>query len=122
MALSDLKRQGYRLQRGASQGATITLLSGCGYYTALFECATRCASILGERTLQDVGDGILEVIPSYKIPTEELNLALQKLSKQFSIALVEYVCEKAGGRFVLLWRIDRSPSGALTPSTNLDDY
>jgi len=73
--------------------------------------------------MDDVGDGIFEVIPRYKIPTEELNQSLQKLSKRFSIALVEYNCDKTGGGFVPLWRINpTTPEVSPTPSTNLDDY
>lgn len=126
-SLSGLKRQGYRLQRSASHGAAITLVSGCGYYSALFECASRCAEVLGNRSLEDKGDGILEIIPSYKIPTEDLFAALQKLSAKFSVALVEFSnAGKMGGMFVCIWRINPATIEPLTTltaaSTNLDDY
>ena len=122
--MSDMKRKGYRLQRSASLGAGVTLVSGCGEYSALFECAAKCAEVLGNRQLEDLGDGILDIVPSYKIPIEELNPALQKLSKRFSIALVEYVSDRMGGRFVALWRINASAAepAPTPPSTNLDDY
>lgn len=122
--MSGLKRQGYRLQRTASLGAAITLVSRVGHYSALFECATRCAEILGDRALEDVGDGILEVIPQYRIPTEDLCTALEKLSKRYSVALLEYTFTRNGGQFVCLWRIDcaRTNNVPETPSTNLDEY
>jgi len=147
--MTELKRQGYRLQRTASHGAAITLVSRCNEYAAMFECATKCAQVLGERAMEDLGDGILEVIPYYRIPTEELYAALQKLSQRFSIALVEYAFTRQGGQFVTLWRIERQsnilweatpgeaqeaekyteqaagPSERFIskqPSTNLDDY
>jgi len=119
-SLSDLKRQGYCQQRAASHGAAVTLLAGFGYYTALFECATRCGEVLGDRELIDLGDGILDIIPAYKIPLEDLFSALQKLSTRFSVALVEYTQTKSGGQFVCLWRINRVPPPA--NSKNLDDY
>lgn len=114
-SLTELKRVGYRQQRTASLGATVTLLSCAGRHTALFECATKVASVLCDRNLQDIGDGLLEYIPFYCIPNEQLNEALLKLSKSFSIALVEY---SASGQFVCLWKINR----VSTPTTNLDDY
>jgi len=124
----DLKRKGYRLQRTASLGASLTLVSGAGEYSALFECATKCAEVLGDRQLKDLGDGFIEFIPSYKIPTEEINGVLQKLSKRFSVALIEYVCDKTGGRFVPIWRIEKSQSlSEITPKPlaapiDLDEY
>lgn len=131
--LLDIKRSGYNKQRAASLGASITLVSGAGEYTALFECAKRCAEVLGASGMCDVGDGILESILKYAIETGELNVSLQKLSKRFSVALVEYVADKSGARFVPIWRIERStvqateelpptPETITTASTNLDDY
>lgn len=111
------------MQRTASLGASITLVSGCGDYSALFECASKCAEVLGDRSLEDLGDGILDIIPSYKIPTKDLHSALQKLTKRFSVALVEYVGD--GGFFVPIWRINPvavEPAQPPLPSTNLDDY
>lgn len=121
-SFTEIKRQGYRLQRTASEGANITLVSGCGSYTALFECARRCAEVLGDRALTDLGDGIFEVIPSYRISVEDLFSALQKITLRFSVALVEYTnTEKTGGRFVCLWRINPQTVSPKA-STNIDDY
>jgi len=121
-SLTELKRKGYNIQRTASLGAAITLVSRCNDYAALFECATKCAQVLGDRALEDVGDGILEVIPYYRIPAEDLCTALQKLSTRFSISLVEFVFTRQGGKFITLWRIDRQTTTPHLPSTNLDDY
>jgi len=119
-SLTELKRQGYRLQRVASHGATITLVAGYGYYSALFECANYIAGVLGTRDLQDIGDGLLEVIPHYRIPTEDLFEALTKLSKKFSIALVEYNCAgKNGGQFIGIWRINRVGCTSELPIENI---
>lgn len=126
--LLDAKRTSYQAQRTASQGAGITLVSGCGEYTATFGCAEHVADVMGSRELQDLGDGIIEVIPFYKIAVEDLYSALQKLSTRFSVALVEYAMTKNGGQFILLWRINPSKpmltidNPKLPPSTNLDDY
>lgn len=122
-SFSQIKRQGWQLQRNASQGAALTLKAGAGEYTATFECATKCANVLGDGNLFDIGDGILEVIPSYKIPSEDIYSALQKLSMRFSVALVEYAMTSKGGQYVCIWRIN--PTNAQLPSTpsrNLDDY
>lgn len=129
-SLTQLKRIGYSQQRACSHGAQITLVAGYGYYSALFECATYVASVLGERGLSDVGDGIMEIIPSYRIATEDVFEVLGKLAKKFSIALVEYNCSgKDGGHFVCVWRIERTKAGLGTveelmrqPSFNADDY
>lgn len=103
---ADTKKSSYIAQRGASQGAGITLVSGPGQWNASFDCAKRISKVLGNRDLKDAGDGILESIPLYKITSEDLQQSCQKLSAQFSIALVELVCDRAGAtRFALLWKI-----------------
>lgn len=122
MAFSDIKRKGYHLQRGASNGAAITLVNCTGEFRAEFECATRCASILGDRSLTDLGDGMIDYIPCFRIPTEELCAAITKLSTRFSIALVEYTLTARGGQFVCLWRINSNAQQPQPASTNLDDY
>lgn len=122
--VETLKRKGYCLQRSASMGAAITLVSHVGEFSAMFECATRCAKVLGDRALKDMGDGITEVIPQYRIPAEDLCAALEKLSKHFSVALLEFTFTKNGGQFVCLWRIAVTENKTTyeAPSTNLDDY
>jgi len=124
-SLTELKRKGYALQRTASLGAAITLVSGVGKFVAHFECATKCAEVLGNSGLDDIGDGVFEVIPRFKIATEDLSAALTKLNRRFSVALVDYICDKNGGRFVALCRLNPTISSepiTPTPSTNLDDY
>lgn len=123
MSLQTLKRQSYNLQRKASQGATITLVNLVGEFRAEFECAKHCAQLLGDRDLIDLGDGILESIPCFRIATEDLFSMITKLSTRFSIALVEYTMTRNGGQFVCLWRIECSKVTTPTPaSLNLDDY
>lgn len=130
MPFSDLKRKGYNASRTASNGATITLINSNGEFRAEFECATYCAEVLGNRGLTDLGDGIDDVIPCFRIPTEELYPAIEKLTKRFSVALVEFVMTRNGGQFVCLCRLNRVtlpafPIPAETThlvSTNLDDY
>jgi hypothetical protein len=113
-ALLDVKKQSYALQRAASHGAGITLVSGCGAFSASFDCAKHIASVLGNRELKDAGDGIFEVIPTYAIPTAELHAALTKISNRFSIALVECVVTERGSQFVLLWKIPAAEKRPLT--------
>lgn len=118
--------------KAASQGAGITLLCGCGEFTATFESATRCAEVLGNRELRDAGDGFIEIIPIYKIPLEEIHLALGKLSARFSVALIDLVCDKNTSRFVLVWKIipsghngsntPQGPKEETKPGINWDEY
>lgn len=125
MSFTSFKRIAYNQQRSASQGAAITLVSTAGEYRAIFECAKHCAEALGDRELKDLGDGILEVIPAYHIPVEDLFSALTKLTQRFSVALVEYAHTRNGAQFVCLWRINSAIAQAPIPqpaSKNLDDY
>lgn len=123
MSFSDLKRKGYQQQRNCSQGAAITLVSTAGEFRALFECATRCAEVLGSRELKDLGDGIIEVIPQYTILSEDMFSALGKLTARFSVALVEYTHTRNGGQFVCLWRINPPASSTPPPaSKDINDY
>lgn len=123
--LRDTKEDSYRAQRQASQGAGITLVYGCGVFIATMDCAKRVATILGDRELQDAGDGIIESIPVYKIPLEEISSALQKLTTRFSVALVDIDVGKNNTRFVLVWKIPAASTNGSKPepaSTNIDDY
>ncbi len=102
----------YRAQRAVSQGASITLVSGCGEYTASHECAQHCARLLGSRNLGD--DGV------YRIPIEDVHAACKKLSVAFSVALVDLVTDDKGHRFVLVWKITPRPvetASAAEPAT-----
>lgn len=125
-ALLDTKKESHRAQQSAGAGAGITLVCGCGEYVASFDCASRCAELLGKRELRDMGDGIFESIPVYKIPLEEINGALLKLSARYSVALVDLACEKGSSRFVLVWKILPSASAASAipakPSMDINDY
>lgn len=117
----DTKRAGYRAQRSASQGASITLVSGCGEWKTSFDCATRAAAVLGNRELQDLGDGIFESIPVMGIPTELLCVSLQKLTARYSVALVDLVCTENNSSFVLLWKIEQRVSPTSPTSENISD-
>lgn len=100
-SFEEIKRAGYGRHRQASQGAAITLVCGVGEYTALFECAKRISTVLGTRDLDDLGDGLCESIPQYKIPFEAMPAAISRLTEKFTVALVDM----AGERFVLIHRI-----------------
>lgn len=118
------------MHRQASQGAGITLVSGCGEYQASFECASRIASILGTRRLQETADGIYESAPVYKIPVEEMFSVCGELSKKFSIALIDLVLDKNSTRFVLVWKINSKssepdvvePPEPVKPTFSLDEF
>jgi hypothetical protein len=113
-----VKRAGHGRQRQASGGAAITLLCGCGEYVALFECATRISKALGTRGLDDLGDGLCESIPQYKIRFEEMAEGLRKLTEAgFSVALVDQVPEG----FVLIWRINPISKAPVEEELTLDD-
>lgn len=95
----ESKRATYRAQRVASHGASITLVASAGCYVAHFDCARKVASVLGEREMVDLGDGVLR----YAIPMDEMNRALVKLSQRHSIALVDTIED----RFVLVWTVQQ---------------
>lgn len=98
---------GYRAQRSVSKGASITLLASSGCYTAMFDCARKAAEVLGDRDMQELGDGIMESIPLLRIPLETAHDAILKLTAKFSVALVDVVCDDTSSRFVLVWKADQ---------------
>lgn len=110
-------RRTYAAQRGVSQGAAITLAAASGGYQARFECAQRCAEILGDRHL----DGTLLLIP-----TEEVCRSIEKLNERYSIALLDTVTDEKGTRFVLIWRVPPRTSTAQVAvqplEVNIDDF
>lgn len=109
-ALLDTKEDSYAQQRNASAGAGITLVYKCGEFHASMICAKRCAEVLGSSALEELGDGLFEVIPRYRISLEDISTALAKLSARYSVALIDLVCDKRSSRFVLIWKI--LPTGA----------
>jgi len=115
--LYDEMRSAYRAQRGVSQGASITLVSRSGGYSAFFDCAAKCSYVLGSRHLEDRGDA-KQRLPVYTIPTEELHVSITKLADQFSVALVDLVTDEKGSRFVLVWKIVPSKPQLLAPSAD----
>lgn len=106
--LAEMRRT-YAAQRGVSQGASLTLVSASGGYTARFECATRCALALGDRNLVHAEP------PLYLIPTESLHKSITKLAESFSVALVDTTTDDAGTRFVLVWKIQPKVNPAGLP-------
>ena len=110
----ESKQNTYRQIRAASQGASISLFHGCGEYVATFACATAIASALGGGAIMEEG------VPHYRIPLEDIQPALMKLSTKHSVALLDITCGDEGGRFVLLWKIPV----AVPPKAdvNLDEY
>lgn len=119
MTLSPFAQEahrGYAAMRQAAPQATLHLLAGASYYMARFNCAKVCGSLLDSRRLQDHGEGYF----TYAIPMEEMHSALQRLSQQHSIALLDTMTDAAGTRFVCIWKIERAAAPA--PSTNVDDY
>lgn len=104
--LTKVNRDRWNATRRASQGSSLTLVYGCGVFSALFECAEHVASVVGKRELQDRGDGFIEFIPYIEIPFENMQSVLTQLSKKFSIAIVDIACDSNSTRFCLLWKID----------------
>lgn len=105
--LTETLRRTYVAQRGVSQGASVTLTAGSGGYSARFECAQRCASVLGTRNFYDNP-------PFFEIPTEDLHKSITKLSETFSVALLDTVTDDQGTRFVLVWKVN--PSKPVLPA------
>lgn len=102
-------RRSYALQRGVSQGASITLIAKSGGYEARFDCARKCAATLGDRHLED---------ERYLIPTGELHRSITKLAERYSVALLDTVTDEQGTRFVLVWKI----LPRVEATANLDEY
>jgi hypothetical protein len=118
----EIKKASHRAHRNASQGAGITLVCGCGEYVATFDCATRCTEILGNRGLHELGDGLDEIIPCYKIPLSEIASALAKLSARYSVALIDVDCARHGTKFELVWKIPVAAPTAAKLTTPHDDF
>jgi len=106
-------RRSYALQRGVSQGASITLIAKSGGYEARFDCARKCAATLGDRHLED---------GRYLIPTEELHRSITKLAERYSVALLDTVTDEHTTRFVLVWKILPRGPESVEATTNLDEY
>lgn len=122
--ICDDKRATYGLHKRVSRGAGIILVNKVEEYVATFECAKRISAILGSKGLEDAGDGIFESIPVYKIPFADMADALDQLSKQVSVALVDLVCNgKEGSQFVLIHRVSKQqgPEPAKA-AVNLDEF
>jgi hypothetical protein len=119
----ESKKGSYQKHRAAAQGAGVILVNLGNVYRATFDCAKRIAGVLGKHGLYDMGDDIYESVPVYDIPSKEMQATCVKLSADYSIALVEYVGDEAGGRFVCIWKI--AAPGTEKPeqvSENIDDY
>jgi len=111
------KLSSYRAIRGASQGASVSLLHGCGEYVATFACAVSIASALGTQATDEAG------VPTYRVPLEDVATVCAKLAQRFSVALIEVVCDGTGSRFILLWKIPAVPVADLNPvSLDPNDY
>lgn len=126
MLLIESKQRSYKLQRSASQAASISLVAGSGEYTALFDCAKKIKDVLGEQGYTDYGDGIFETLPTFTIPFKDIHNALKKLSVHHSIALLDYLNDGTESKFILIWKISAMavmPSTpAPKPEINLDDF
>lgn len=117
LLLAEMRRT-YVLQRGVSQGASITIAAVSGGFQARFECAQKAAQILGDRHL--VGDVLT-------IPMEDSYRSLLKLAESLSVALVDTVTDENGSRFVLVWKIQpkAEPLSSIPkaePEVNLDEF
>jgi hypothetical protein len=110
--LTQEMRRTYAAQRGVSQGASITLAAVSGGFQARFECARRCAEVLGNRGWQDEGKTL------FLIPLLDLHSAITKLAETFSVALVDTVTDEQGSRFVLVWKI--TPRGQIAVEEFVD--
>lgn len=105
----------WRQIRSASHGAGVSLLNGVGEYVATFDCALAVSRVLGTRGLESGSE-----VPTFKIPTSEVQSAIAKLSARYSVALVDVVADKGGElKFVCVWRVESV--GAADPKPDWDD-
>lgn len=106
MTFLDLRRQKHTQMRQLSRGADISLVSTCGTWQAMFECASKCEKVLKGlgHTLQNGGE-----IPTYDIPTEQIHKALTLLSEHHSVALLDQVPTDGVmlTRWALVWVVQR---------------
>jgi len=116
-SFEEVKRTGYSRHRQASAGAGVTLVCGCGEYTALFECATRISKALGARDMEDLGDGLMESIPRFHIRFCDMAAALAKMTEEVSVALVDM---EESGVFVLIWKIPKRESEPMAAENELE--
>lgn len=112
----ESKLASYRQIRSASHGAGISLLNKAGEYEASFDCALAVFRILGNRNLL-----IIDEVPTYKIPTAEMQSALAKLAQRYSVALVDVVAERDELKFVCVWRVE-STGGAVEAGDPMDGF
>ncbi len=117
LLLTEMRRS-YAAQRQVSQGAAITLVANCSGYEARFECAQRCASVLGERHL--IMEGNMPLV--FRIPGKDLHRSITKLAESFSVALVDTVTDEGGTRFVLVWKISPAAKAETLATIDLDQY
>ncbi len=94
--LSEANATAYRLLKAASQGASLSLVSGFNRFIAYGEDAAKIAKVLGSR---DYENGVLS------IPTEDMSSALTKLTATYSVALLDIVSDSNSTRHVLVWKI-----------------
>jgi len=98
--IAEEMRRAYLAQRGVSQGAGITLVSGCGGWMAKLDCAKRVELVFGNRYMNTSPDW-----PVCYIPNDEMARALAKLTETFSVALVDTITDDQGTRFVLIYKL-----------------
>lgn len=127
MLYIESKQRSYKLQRSASQAASISLVAGSDEYYTMFDCAKKIKDVLGEQGYKDYGDGIYESLPFYRIPFKDVHAALKKLSQHHSIALLDYFSDKTESKFILIWKISVAPVMPVLcmdhkASVNLEDY
>jgi hypothetical protein len=114
----ESKARSYCAIRAASQGASVSLLHGCGEYVAMLSCAMSIAAALGQ-SAQD-SDGV----PIFRIPLDQMVPVCLKLAERMSVALLDVVCEESL-RFVMVWKIPCVPLPSedwKQSDVNLDEY
>lgn len=108
---TELQQKKYRIIRGASHGADLSLVSSYDGYHAAYDCAEKLSKVLGDAGRKDFGG-----VPAYVVPLSEMPRACEKLSEQYSIAILDQLPnDKNNLAWGLVWKIRRNVSGTRMP-------
>lgn len=115
---TELQQKKYRIIRSASHGADLSLVSSYDGYHAAYDCAEKLSKVLGPDGRKDFGG-----VPAYVVPLSEMPRSLEKLSEQYSIAILDNLPnDKNHLAWGLVWKIKRNVSGAVVKEKAKVEY
>lgn len=105
---TELQQKKYRIIRSASHGADLSLVSSYDGYHAAYDCAEKLSKVLGDAGRKDFGG-----VPAYVVALADMPRSLEKLSEQYSVAILDQLPnDKNNLAWGLVWKIRRGGSGA----------